>query len=705
MYSQQKVLERLEMASRKLGWVPEYHSVEEVEKFTKLMERHQFMDGNIIRVRDNEITRQEKRYIRNEQTLCACDADYFLTRYAFVRDQKNNIIRFKWRTAQRVYFDVLADMEARDYSLEMQLLKGRQLGVSTIVELLMTHRVLTGYGVNAVAASCDQQKSETMAGMMFLCIAMTPWWLKPTEVKKREGRHLAFANNCSITIQSGNQMSGIARGSTPTVVHLSELADYPDPVELVETSLFRAVHPSPKVFLMLESTGNSNVGWWADTWRYNKKFWSEGKARLRALFLPWFMGTDLYPTDTWLHMHPIPDNWRPLEETLHHIAKCEVYVHSTDILSNHLGRDWQLPREQAWYWEVNYEEHKAKRIQKKWLQEMPADDFEALQARHESVFSTETLISVDSRRERKYEIYSITGEGIEDKHAPLDSEVSFVRPRISTAYDGRGKRYTWTLIPLDPAGRETEIYDWNGRLLVFETPREGRDYSIGIDTAGGGGLDRTVISVNRVGKGIEQDVQVAELASDAINAAESYAFVMALASWYGNASTHEPKVAFEQRQAPGDIGQLQMKQMGYTNFHRFVRYDQKRIRKAKANYMGWFTNSWSRPMMLNTFVTAVDNGWLQVNSPFLLEEMAHFEARETESGIIKMEHERSKHDDRIFATAIAYFIAHDMDTVIERSKVRYNRPIEKLPELDLSPCFVNVVPFSQFAKGYPHVRS
>lgn len=697
MYSEQKILMRMEASKKLLGWVPERHSIEEVEVFTQRMRRLEYQDPNhpsVVRIL-RDPTPAELRFIRNEIQMCACDADYWLTRYAYIRDETNTIRRFQWRIPQRAAYYVIQDMEEKGKSIEIQWLKGRQLGVSTIIELLITHRVLFGYGINAVTASIDTDKSAKMAGMMFLAIDQCPWWLKPTEDQRKVGKLISFMNQCSVSIQSGNQMSGIARGNTPTCIHLSELADFTDPADLVEASLFRAVHPSPKVFLNLESTGNSNVGWWADTWRFNKDNWHRGMSRLRPVFLPWFMGVDIYPMPTWLHDHPIVRGWKPMQETLAHVNKCNAYVRNTPLLADILGKEWTLPARQAWFWEVNYLEHKAKRIEKKWLQEMPADDYEALQSRQEKIFPYEVLTRIEEERQKRYDTFAIVGEGIEEKFYPMDTEIDYSssRTRIPITWSHGGKAYRWQLIPLSIQDIEnTDAMKWNHKLFVYEYPQIGTRYSLAIDTAGGGGLDRTVFSINRVEEGIAPDVQVAELASDQISAAESYAFAMALSAWYD-----AWMVACEQIRKPGDICQLQMKQMGWpgSRVHSFVRYDGKKVQKGKATKKGWYTTSWSRPLLLSMYIAAVENGWYKVNSKFLREECDNFEARQTDSGLTKMEHAQGKHDDRLFAAAISYFIAHDLQKMIDRSKKKYAAPEGRKPDLILGPCQLNVVPFQQ----------
>ena len=85
MYSEQKILMRMEAAKKVLGWLPERHSIAEVETFSDRMKKLEYTDPNhpsVIRIL-RDPTDAEKRFIRNEIQMCACDADYWLTRYAY----------------------------------------------------------------------------------------------------------------------------------------------------------------------------------------------------------------------------------------------------------------------------------------------------------------------------------------------------------------------------------------------------------------------------------------------------------------------------------------------------------------------------------------------------------------------------------------------------------------------------------------------
>jgi hypothetical protein len=96
-------------------------------------------------------------------------------------------------------------------------------------------------------------------------------------------------------------------------------------------------------------------------------------------------------------------------------------------------------------------------------------------------------------------------------------------------------------------------------------------------------------------------------------------------------------------------------------------------------------------MLLNAFKNAVENGWFEVNSRWLLEEIQGFEQSSTESGKTRMDHQQDKHDDRIFAAAMSYFTLHDMDVMAERAKKRYSKAQDEGYEVDYSP-WVQSVP-------------
>jgi hypothetical protein len=722
VYASSIVEERLELAKQELGFPLEYHSVSEADLFNSRMETKyedfyreaqaaaqgaqfpfQAFQLSLMRTLSDKnnprLSSEEIRWMINERYLCMCDAAYFGTRYFYLKNINNDIQRFTFQAAQKVYFQIISELEMLGISIEMLVNKARQLGVSTETELCIAHRILFTYGVSATIASADQSKTAEMANMLFLAHDMLPWWMPPVHTRRVESDRgmLVFGGQKSqVKFQHGSQSGGISQGTTPTTYHLSEVSYYPDCEKLIEVGLFKAVHASPKVFGVLESTACGNDGWWFDKYWYYKNKWPN--CRMLALFLPWFMGTDLYPNKVWLRKSPVREGWRPRQETLEMISRAELYVKSNPVLEKVLGNNWKLPREQAWWWEIQFLEALDGGKLKTFYQEYPTDDVESFQGSYDNVFGREVIADVDNRRSREYRVFGIVGQSIEDKHEPDTEEVDYQTARIPVSYKStRGETYRWELVPLQYGkgwtltdDDEKEI-DPDGKLFVFLPPEPGWDYSIGVDTSSGIGSDSTCIAVCRRAKGgTGPDVQAAEFRSSRVSHVEAFAFALVIAAYYAKhmaetTNYREPYVAIEQIAAVGDTCQFQMRKMGYGRFHHMVRYDSKKIKKSKAIKMGWFTNVWSRPMLTDGFVIAVQNGWYVVNSPWTIYEMDHWEVHLTASGKEKKEHSSKTTDDGIFANAMATFCPNDLEALTKRTKKRCQDEDgeDVLPPIDL----------------------
>lgn len=743
MYAEAVVQERVAIAEQELGFRLEYHSPSDIDTFEAELEnryRDAYVQARtsaqgtedptrsfqvaILRALNNpedpRLRPEDVRFMQNELALATCDAAYFLTRYYWIKPPQG-IQRFTFLPGQRAYFDVVSELESQRAAIETIQCKARQHGVSTLSEGLILHRAALYYGVNAVCASADRDSTRKMAGMAFFGYDRLPWWVRPLSTRRVESEKgmLEFGGSLSaISFQHGNQQFGMARGDTVKVYHLSEVGSYANADYLIEASLFKCVHPHQDVFGVLESTAEGDTGWWYDTYWTSKKNWRRGRSRLCPLFLPWWMGTDKYPTPTWIRTHPIPENWRPVEETRRMIAIAQLFVQASPVLDKIVGSRWEklplpehlerwgrhesgFPLAQAWYWEANFLEHRDKGKEKLWYQEMPTDDNEAFQGSYESVFGSEIITSVFAERGTRYHVYGIVGQSIEDRLEPDSRDLDHKERIIPVTYKSRTSEetYRWELWPLrweEPFVDLTDIRDDDshmGKLFVWHEPEPGYDYSIGIDTSNGLEQDATVIAVSRRGRSArEQDVQAAEFRSNRVSHVEAFAWGLAIAAYYGRwmedtTPFREPYVSVEQLLAVGDTCQLQMSKMGYSRFHRMTRYDNdlKKIKRSKVvGKRGWFTGTWSRPILTDGFVVLVKNGWYRVNSAYTIREMTQWEIHSTRTGKAKYEHSADATDDGIFANAMAAFCPNDLNTMAERSKNQWNSiGKSKMPPLDI----------------------
>lgn len=712
MYAESIVEERIGYAQEELQYTLAYHSIEEVDRFIEKLEEATRLDHLGRPVFARNLTRAEYIFIENEKILCACDAAYWLTRYAWLSDENNNAVRFQFRGAQTPLFAVISELESIYAAIELLIAKGRQQYITTLTQLLVDHRVFFHHYTYGVTASADATKSAEMAQKTFFTYDHMPWWLKPKYSRRVEGvpgllkfddldSRLAILHGAASARAKGAQKTGIARGSTPTVYAISEVAHFPDAEQTIEAALFGGVHANPKILGCLESTFAGDSNWFARTYLAAREMIRLGKpTRLRPLFFNWPFAREIYPTPTWWATNRIymPQGWRPANKVAEQIRKAELFIQSDPLLSAFMGSNWQMPIEQQWFYNFKYENAERAGTLSTLMQEFPCDDTEAMVSSFDNVFGREVIEVLDTNRQREFDVYGFVGQGIDDRFEPPTDEIDYNRRRIVFNHQTpRQEVYRWELVPLlyslfkDANGHELEREAIDARLFVYEPFNPEFEYSMGVDTSTGIGRDGSVICVNRIGKPGTPDIQVAELRSHLIGHVEAWAFVMPIALMYYNPAKGAlgwPKIAIEQVAAVGDVCQGELRKLGYPTgrFHQFGRYDTLEM-KQRTNKLGWHTGGWSRPILLGYFVHAIKNGWLILNSPWTIDECQHFEVHTTESGRSKQEHSSESWDDGIFAAAMAYFTAHDMDSLAERSNKQYRGELAplNLPQVDITP--------------------
>lgn len=689
MFAQERVDEKLDAFAREFGWRPRPHTLDEVDDFSKRMEKVFETDskGNIFQTRG--LTKAEERFISNERAMCMASCLYFLLTYYYIKF-KNKIARFTFRQGQWILWQMLCELDRMGVSKMLQILKARQLGISTLAEGIATWASLFIPGVAAQIGSADGQKTQIMLGMMTLAIDQLPPWLPPTQTRAKTASDRALLEfsriGSLIMVQPGSIRGGMGQGTTPTFVHLSEISQYTNPVQQLDEGLFKALHEGPELVVLLESTGDANhrsAWWWKEQWIANRDNYWSGGAKFLPVFLPWHTTPELYPGEAWLKKYPAPADFIPNEDTLSHIKRCEAYVRNTPMLSKIMGTEWSMPLTQQWFWQFNHEDHKRRRVEKSWMRQMPGDDYEALMGENDKVYSQESIDVVTRSVEpvEKIPVYMIVGDDIPEKREPDQSRVWYgedAPPRLKTHWiTKKDTRLDWMFVPLKVEPEKS--FNPLEKFLIFEEPREGFDYSIGSDTGSGRGGDRTVLNVTRHGTDLEPDVQVAEFASDSIPEAEIYTYIAGLASFYSRymVEKRHPKICIEMKRKFGDLPYHMTRQLGFRRWHEWGGGFDRKIfeeRVGRRGRIGWFTNEWSRPLLLSAFQYAVENGWYVVKSKWLADEMKSQEQKFMASGKTRVDHEAGGHDDRIFGAAMAYWTLHQNDVMIERAKKRYETP-------------------------------
>jgi len=639
----QKIIEQTlkTWAAKKGNFEPEYHSPLEVERnvvhFNSLVDADP--DGNLISVRDPEkpwretLEPDEIRYIRNEIILCRADFSYFVSRYAYIKSEEDRVVRMEPWVSQQIFLSILAEMQLEEIALMLIILKARQLGLSRVISLILLHTVLFNANINAFLASSTEDKTGLLFDMLDFVLERLPYWMRPAEKFRRENKFLELMNGSALTLQHGQQSTGIARGTTPTRAHISELSEFDEfkVSDLIDSSLLRAMHDSPQTFLALESTAKGMNNWWHNKWLAAKAGWPERRSRLRPLFLPWFCG-GLYPKQAWLRAHPVPADYssRMLPWAAAHAEGAQQYVKKTEYLYTRLGRDWRMSMEQIWFYECERDAAIREKRLNTFLQEMPASDDEAFQSTSISVFDNETLTFYrdNSHQGELVGAYGLVGapEIVNPRLQPPELLRDYNQEPISVTVDrDTGYPMQFDLVPLRFDGWSLE--SGVDKIYIFELPVPGETYGIGMDTSDGIEKDRTVLEGLRKGSINGPTKQTFEYASGKMNALDSWPFALALGTLYSvpdaNGNIAQPRMAIECK-GHGDMAQNIIRCMGWHNFHPWndKQLDSRRPQTSQYNKIGVYTTSWFRDGMIEMLVKMLRDGDIEIGSPFFVQEMA-----------------------------------------------------------------------------------
>jgi len=682
MFSPQSVAKSESSLAQK-GIYLHRHSLSECERMIASLNSIYVVDHETEQeVKTRELTSEEVAWVQNERLLCRIDFRYWLSNYCLIKDEEDHTVHMSLWKSQEIFLDIIGEMEDADIAIMLIILKARQLGLSRLISLILLHGIIFHANINAFMASSTEDKTRLLFDMTDFVLERLPWWMRPSEKFRRENKLLELHNGSGVTLQHGQQTTGIARGTTPTLAHISELAEFDDPSSLIDSSLMRAMHDSVFTKLFLEGTAQGQHNWWHDKWLSCKAGWPQGRSRLRPLFLPWFVG-GLYPKQAWLRAHPIPENYSEtiLPWALEHARMASEYVRHSDYLSRHLGSTWEMPIEQIWYYECERDAALRERRLNRFLQEMPANDDEAFQSTNTSVFDTET-ITYYRDRSHSYPLlgaYGLRGpaEYLPSRLQPSSLLVDYNRPpiEIRSAW-GTGYPIPFTLVPLRFDGWSLES-DAGGidKIYLWEAPEPGEVYGLGVDTSDGIGKDRTVIEILKKGSVYNPAKQVGEYASSKMNALDATPFCLALGTHFSVPNefgiVRQPRMAIECR-GNGDQTQLRLKMHGWTNFHPWVErmIDNKKLDLKQVNKIGVFTNFQFRVGMIDMLVKMIRDLEVEICSPFFVSEMTSLEADDFNQSIRA---DYGGHDDRVMALGFVIVSLYRFDTTFsQRAKENMN---------------------------------
>lgn len=369
-------------------------------------------------------SQEEHAFILNEQLLSKIDYAYAAERYIQINYEGQSLKpMFPLWESQRLILGEIARVEYEHWQANHpdgilgNILKGRQLGASTLCQSLLAHRVLTHGHVRTLIASDVPQNSgsEGLFGMLELVVEHWPWWLKPREKFHTKNHHIIFDNDSRVVVESGKSMKGglqdegqekgqIGRSKTYSAVHLSEISSWERP-EQIESSLLPAVPRTPRTLMFRESTALGRNNYWHLIWQVAD---AGEDPRFFNIFIPWYAESTKY----WL---PYPEGWVPGVETLSFARR------ATEKGPLYMHRPVRLTKEQLYWYELNYRAAQRQELLYRFLSEYPSEPEEAFQNSGRSIFSIETQARVQAQARPLIDLLTVKSrvELLADREASL----------------------------------------------------------------------------------------------------------------------------------------------------------------------------------------------------------------------------------------------------------------------------------------------
>src|SRR5207245_2367666 len=156
----------------------------------------------------------------------------------WIVDKEGNDQPFRLWESQELILDKLYKLRAKNKIQKLMVLKGRQLGCSTLIEGLIAWRTMYFPNVNAMVLSNVPKHAEYLYNIMLHVYDQLPWWMQPMLSSRKQDDGLHFQNpnqearrtdpglNSLVIVQAANQVSGVGQGYRLNAVHGSEYADW-----------------------------------------------------------------------------------------------------------------------------------------------------------------------------------------------------------------------------------------------------------------------------------------------------------------------------------------------------------------------------------------------------------------------------------------------------------------------------------------------
>ena len=236
--------------------------------------------------------------LEQERLRIVEDFEFWCARCVTIKDKMHSVcVPFKLNRPQRRMLKVMEEQRVAGKPIRVILLKARQWGGSTLVQMYMAWMQMVRHkGWNSLICSNRQDTSKNIKRMYNLLLDRYPKELledddgKTLHFSKLEGqRNVQQIESRECLVITGTARSeDAARGFDLSMAHLSEVAFWQestmhDPNDVVR-SVCGSIVLKPETVIVLESTANGVGSFFHDEWLRAKS----GNSDKEAVFVPWY---------------------------------------------------------------------------------------------------------------------------------------------------------------------------------------------------------------------------------------------------------------------------------------------------------------------------------------------------------------------------------------------------------------------------------
>lgn len=210
------------------------------------------------------------------------DFKFFSEEFFKIRTKSGQVTPFIMNRAQLYIHERLESQLKATGKVRAVCLKGRQQGVSTLIQARYFHKTITTRGFKTFILTHDSQATKNLFEMTKRYYEYLPAGLCP-KANRDSQKELKFE-----TIDSGYAIGtagakGTGRSQTIQLLHGSEVSFWPNAKEHAQ-GLFQAVSDESGTEIILESTANGIGNFFHQSWVAAE----QGLSEFQAIFVPWY---------------------------------------------------------------------------------------------------------------------------------------------------------------------------------------------------------------------------------------------------------------------------------------------------------------------------------------------------------------------------------------------------------------------------------